>query len=159
MAGCLAGASLVAGCANNVCGFAAIFRRPRLATCRSCTWTIVALLVVGIRPVSPSLARILRLEAYSALRTFIYGVLSVTEARPLFPCYASHMPKLMPLSDFRARRTVLTRRDFGYAPKPAPPPSDLVRKATWDSIVTLPDDVRVVRTTNYHRATRGLKRR
>lgn len=62
------------------------------------------------------------------------------------------MPKLLPLTDFRARRTVLTRSDFGYAPKPAPPPSDLIDKATWDSMVTLPDDV-AVRTTNYHGAT------
>jgi hypothetical protein len=62
------------------------------------------------------------------------------------------MPKLLPLTDFRARPNVLTRRDFGYAPKPAPPPSDLIDKATWDSIVTLPDDV-AVRTTNYHGTT------
>ena len=63
------------------------------------------------------------------------------------------MPKLLPLTDVRARRTVLTRRDFGYAPKPASPPSDLIDKATWDSIVnTLPDDV-AVRTTNYHGTT------
>jgi hypothetical protein len=62
------------------------------------------------------------------------------------------MPKLMPLSDFRARRRILIRRDFGYAPRPAPPPSDLIDRATWDSIVTLPDDV-AVRTTNYHGTT------
>jgi hypothetical protein len=62
------------------------------------------------------------------------------------------MSKLMPLSDFRARRRVLTRRDFGYAPKPAPRPSDIIDHATWDSIVTLPDDV-AVRTTNYHGTT------
>ena len=62
------------------------------------------------------------------------------------------MSKLMPLSDFRARRRVLMRRDFGYAPRPAPPPSDLIDKATWNSIVTLPDDVGV-RTSNYHGTT------
>jgi len=62
------------------------------------------------------------------------------------------MSKLMPLSDFRARRRVLTRRDFGYAPKPAPRPSDIIDEETWDSIVTLPDDV-AVRTTNYHGTT------
>jgi hypothetical protein len=65
------------------------------------------------------------------------------------------MSKLMPLSDFRARRRVLMRRDFGYAPRPAPPPSDLIDKATWDSIVTLPDDV-AVRTSNYHGTTLKL---
>jgi hypothetical protein len=59
------------------------------------------------------------------------------------------MPRLLPLTDFRARRRVLVRRDFGYAPNPAPRPSEMIDKETWDSIVTLPDDV-AVRTTNYH---------
>jgi len=62
------------------------------------------------------------------------------------------MPKLLPETDFRARRIVLTRRDFAYAPNPAPRPSDLIDKATWRSIVTLPDDV-AVRTSNYHGTT------
>jgi len=62
------------------------------------------------------------------------------------------MPKFLPLTDFRARRTVLTRRDFGYAPKPAPRPSKIIDEATWESIVTLPDDV-AVRTSNYHGTT------
>lgn len=61
------------------------------------------------------------------------------------------MSRLLPLTDFRARRRVLVRRDFGYAPKPAPRPSEMIDKETWDSIVTLPDDV-AVRTTNYHGA-------
>jgi len=59
------------------------------------------------------------------------------------------MPKLLPTTDFRARRVVLTRSDFAYAPKPAEPPTDLIDKATWESIVILPDDV-AVRTSNYH---------
>lgn len=62
------------------------------------------------------------------------------------------MPKLLPEADFRARRTVLTRRDFAYAPKPAPQPSDIIGKATWNSIVSLPDDV-AIRTTDYHGTT------
>jgi hypothetical protein len=62
------------------------------------------------------------------------------------------MPKPLPLTDFRSRRTVLVRSDFGYAPKPAPRPSDIIDKETWDSIVTLPDDVGV-RTSNYHGTT------
>jgi hypothetical protein len=62
------------------------------------------------------------------------------------------MPKPLPLTDFRSRRTVLVRSDFGYAPKPAPRPSDIIDEETWDSIVTLPDDV-AVRTTNYHGTT------
>jgi len=36
------------------------------------------------------------------------------------------MPKLLPLTDFRARRTVLMRRDFGDAPGPAPLPSNII---------------------------------
>ena len=47
---------------------------------------------------------------------------------------------------------VLTRGDFAWAPKPEPPPSDRVDKATWSSIVTLPDDV-AVRTSNHHGTT------
>ena len=62
------------------------------------------------------------------------------------------MPKPLPLTDFRSRRTVLVRSDFGYAPKQAPRPSDIIDEETWDSIVTLPDDV-AVRTTNYHGTT------
>ncbi len=62
------------------------------------------------------------------------------------------MPKPLPLTDFRSRRTVLVRSDFGYAPKPAPRPSDIIDEETWDSILTLPDDV-AVRTSNYHGTT------
>ena len=69
-----------------------------------------------------------------------------------FPCYDAPMPKLLPLTDFRARRTVLIRRDFDYAPKPAPPPSDMIDEETWTSVVTLPDDV-AVRTSDHHGTT------
>lgn len=62
------------------------------------------------------------------------------------------MPKLLTKTDFRARRRVLLRDDFGFAPGPAPRRSDIISKATWDSIVTLPDDV-AVRTSNYHGTT------
>ena len=62
------------------------------------------------------------------------------------------MPKLLPKDDFRARRRVLVRNDFGLAPERVPRPSDLIEKATWNSIVTLPDDVGV-RTSNYHGTT------
>jgi len=58
------------------------------------------------------------------------------------------VPRVLPSTDFRAKRVVLTRADFAYAPKPEPLPSDLVRKGTWQSIVTLPDDV-AVRTSNH----------
>jgi hypothetical protein len=59
------------------------------------------------------------------------------------------MAKRLPDSDFRARRVVLTRGDFAYAPKPEPRPSDIISRSTWESIVTLPDDV-AVRTSNHH---------
>jgi hypothetical protein len=47
---------------------------------------------------------------------------------------------------------VLTSGDFGYAPRPAPPASDRIDKATWRSIATLPDDV-AIRTSNHHGST------
>lgn len=59
------------------------------------------------------------------------------------------MPRKLPKSDFRARRVVLTRGDFGLAPKAASRRSDLIGKATWASIVRLPDDV-AIRTSNHH---------
>ena len=62
------------------------------------------------------------------------------------------MPRKLPDYDFRARRVVLTRGDFALAPKPEPPASDRIDKATWSSIVTLPDDV-AVRTSNHHGMT------
>lgn len=62
------------------------------------------------------------------------------------------MPKLLPPEDFRGRRTVLTRGDFLIALKAAKPADDRIDKATWDSVVTLPDDV-AVRTTDYHGTT------
>lgn len=55
-------------------------------------------------------------------------------------------------SDFRSRRIVLTRRDFGYAPEPASRPTDKIDKRIWASITTLPDDV-AIRTSNYHGTT------
>lgn len=62
------------------------------------------------------------------------------------------MPKKLPQNDFRARRIVLTRDDFAYAPGPESPPTDIVAESTWASIVTLPDDV-AVRTSNHHGRT------
>lgn len=59
------------------------------------------------------------------------------------------MPKYLPIKDFRARRIVLTRGDFAYAPNPPKRPSDRIERRIWNGIVTLPDDV-AVRTSNYH---------
>jgi hypothetical protein len=62
------------------------------------------------------------------------------------------MPKFLPDSDFRARREVLVRADFAYAPRAKMPPSDVIDEGTWKSIVMLPDDV-AVRTSDYHGKT------
>lgn len=59
------------------------------------------------------------------------------------------MPRFLNPSDFRARRRVLVKSDFAVAEGPARRPSDKIDKATWDHIVTLPDDV-AIRTTNHH---------
>lgn len=64
------------------------------------------------------------------------------------------MPKFLPQTDFRAKRRVLLRRDFGYAPKTDPRSGDIIDKGTWNSIVILPEDV-AVRTSNYHGTTLG----
>ena len=58
------------------------------------------------------------------------------------------MPRFMPPSDFRARRRVLLKSDFALACGPEQLLSDKIDKATWNHIVTLPDDV-AVRTTNH----------
>jgi hypothetical protein len=59
------------------------------------------------------------------------------------------MPKLLPTTDFRARRVVLTDNDFAIAPKRPDRPTDIIDRATWKSIVILPDDV-AIRTSNHH---------
>lgn len=59
------------------------------------------------------------------------------------------MPRFLSSSDFRARRRVLVKSDFAVAEGPARRPSDKIDKATWDHIVTLPDDV-AIRTSNHH---------
>jgi hypothetical protein len=59
------------------------------------------------------------------------------------------MPRFLTISDFRARRRVLVKSDFAVAEGPARRPSDKIDKATWNHIVTLPDDV-AIRTTNHH---------
>lgn len=62
------------------------------------------------------------------------------------------MPKLLPTTDFRARRVVLRDNDFALAPKRPDRATDIIDKATWKSIVILPDDV-AVRTSNHHGRT------
>lgn len=62
------------------------------------------------------------------------------------------MSRYLPITDFRARRKVLVRRDFGLAENRQPPPSDPIEEKVWRSIVTLPDDV-AIRTSNHHGKT------
>jgi hypothetical protein len=60
------------------------------------------------------------------------------------------MPKLLPLTDFRAVRTVLEPDDFaGGDGEPDPPPSDQVSQETWSGITGLPDDV-AIRTSDHN---------
>lgn len=59
------------------------------------------------------------------------------------------MSRLLPLQDFRARRKVLVRSDFAYAPKSPRRPSDIVDPKTWHHLMTLGDDV-AIRTSNHH---------
>lgn len=57
------------------------------------------------------------------------------------------MSRRLPLKDFRGRRKVLVRSDFGYAPKPLRRTSDQIDQETWDRLVILRDDV-AIRTSN-----------
>lgn len=60
------------------------------------------------------------------------------------------MAKKMPISDFRAVRTLLEASDFAYAPGPAERPvRDLINEAAWDDIQILPETVAVF-TSNDH---------
>lgn len=60
------------------------------------------------------------------------------------------MPKKLPNNDFRAVRTVLEASDFAYAPGPRErPANDLIDKATWEDIQTLPETVSIF-TSNDH---------
>lgn len=62
------------------------------------------------------------------------------------------MSRYLPITDFRARRKVLVRSDFGLAVNRQTAPSDLIDEKVWRSIVTLPDDV-AIRTSNHQGKT------
>lgn len=69
------------------------------------------------------------------------------------------MPKPLPLDDFRAVRIVLVDDDFALVPEgPGRPPRDLIDSETWNSIVTLPDDVSVRTSNDYGHLLRGMDR-
>jgi hypothetical protein len=52
-------------------------------------------------------------------------------------------------SDFRAKRLMLDDSDFAIAPGKYPGPTHLIAKATWESIVSLPDDVSIRTSDRY----------
>jgi hypothetical protein len=65
------------------------------------------------------------------------------------------LPRSLDSSDFRGVRVVLEPSDFALGDDiPEPPPSDLIDKGTWFSIMTLPDDV-AIRTSSYHGTALG----
>lgn len=67
------------------------------------------------------------------------------------------MAKKLPLNDFRAVRTVLEADDFAYAPGPSERPvRDLVDKATWDDIQTLPETVSIFTSSDHGKELRLL---
>lgn len=57
--------------------------------------------------------------------------------------------KPLPMSDFRARRFMLEKKDFAVASGKYAGPVDLISKATWNSIVVLPDDVSIRTSDKY----------
>lgn len=59
------------------------------------------------------------------------------------------MPKLLPLSDFRARREILRPSDFAIGPRKQVKPTDLITRDDWRQLTILPDDV-AVRTSNHN---------
>lgn len=67
-----------------------------------------------------------------------------------------HM-KPLDAKDFRAFRLVLEPSDFALGPdQPDPPPSDLIDKDTWQSMMSLPDDVSIRTSNEYGTALRAL---
>src|SRR5882724_2778466 len=57
--------------------------------------------------------------------------------------------KPLPDSDFRARRYLLEKEDFGLASGEYAGPINLIDEGTWHSIVDLPDDVSIRTTDKY----------
>ncbi len=57
--------------------------------------------------------------------------------------------KPLPSSGFRARRYLLGKDDFAFASGEYAGPTDLIDKATWRSIVDLPDDVSIRTSDKY----------
>lgn len=69
------------------------------------------------------------------------------------------MAKKMPINDFRAVRTVLEASDFGLAPGPAERPvKDLIDRAAWEDIQTLPETVAVFTSNDHGKELRLLSK-
>jgi hypothetical protein len=65
----------------------------------------------------------------------------------------------LPLDDFRAVRIVLVDGDFALVKGgPDRPPRDLIDSETWNSIVTLPDDVSIRTSNGYGQLLRAMDR-
>lgn len=52
-------------------------------------------------------------------------------------------------SDFRAKRLMLNDSDFALAPGKYAGPTNLIKKDTWESTVSLPDDVSIQTSDKY----------
>ncbi len=57
--------------------------------------------------------------------------------------------KPLSASDFRAKRFMLEDKDFALASGTYPGPTDLIQQETWNSIVSLPDDVSIRTSDKY----------
>lgn len=57
--------------------------------------------------------------------------------------------KPLPASDFRAKRLMLEESDFAMPAGKYPGPTNLIQKAAWNSIVSLPDDVSIRTSDQY----------
>jgi hypothetical protein len=65
--------------------------------------------------------------------------------------------KPLDLSDFRACRLTLEPDTFAIGPdEPDPPPSDLIDRETWQSTMSLPDDVSIRTSNEYGKTLKTL---
>jgi len=63
--------------------------------------------------------------------------------------YKAQTMKPLRASDFRSRRLMLQKTDFALARGRYPGPTNLIEKGTWESIVSLPDDVSIRTSDKY----------
>ncbi len=67
------------------------------------------------------------------------------------------MPKKLPLTDLRARRSYLTNADYAYSEGPEYKPSGHIDKEVWDSLTALPDNALLITTDAFSRALATLE--